>query len=56
MPDWLMAALFSGAVTGLVTWGGVRTELRYMKRDIKAAHARLDKVRAPSAWVDMPGV
>lgn len=42
----LMGAIFSaGAV-----WGVVKIELHYMRRDIDAAHARLDAMGAPGAW------
>lgn len=51
MPDWLQA-LMPGIAAGLVAWGAVRVELRYMRRDINAAHMRLDKIKAPGAWMN----
>ena len=41
----ILPALLSGAVT----WGVLKTELRYLRRDIDAAHRRLDKINAPAA-------
>lgn len=38
----LLIAVGSGLVTGLVTWGGLRVELRYLRRDVDHAHHRLD--------------
>lgn len=31
-------------INGAVTWGVVRTELKYMRRDIDLAHKRLDRM------------
>lgn len=50
-PDWLLAALASGICTGLITYGGIRVELRYMKRGIRDAHSRLNQIKAPAAEV-----
>lgn len=40
--------IITGIVTGLVTvggtWGAVRVELRYHRRDIDRAHRRIDEV------------
>jgi hypothetical protein len=52
--DALLIALVTGAGSGLMAWGALRLELRYMKREINAAHRRLDKINAPPAWVDLP--
>jgi hypothetical protein len=42
----ILTAVFSaGAV-----WGVVKVELHYLRRDIDAAHARLDQLGAPGAW------
>lgn len=56
MPDWLLSAILSGAVAGLIAWGGLIVELRYMRRDLdavtkstRAAHWRLDETGAPPA-------
>ena len=46
-------AILSGAVAGLIAWGGLWVELRHIRREINAAHRRLDKIGAPAAWVDL---
>lgn len=51
MPEWLIPALFSGVVSGLVAWATVRVEMRYLKIAIEAAHDRLDAIGAPPAKV-----
>jgi hypothetical protein len=55
LPATLLIAVVSGAGSGLMAWAALRMELRYMKRDINAAHKRLDKINAPPTWVDLPG-
>jgi len=40
---WLIA-LASAVVTGLVTWGGIRVELRWLRRDVNHAHERIDRM------------
>lgn len=40
----ILVALGSGLVTGLVTWGGMRVEIRYLRRDVDRAHWRLDQL------------
>ena len=50
MLEWFLPAVVSGGVAGLIAWGGLWVELRYMRRDIDAAHRRLDKIKAPAAW------
>lgn len=50
MLETLAAAVLAGVVSGLVAWGGLRVELRYLRRDIDAAHRRLDNIGAPAAW------
>ncbi len=30
----IIETLLSGMVAGLVTWGGIRMEMKYMRRDI----------------------
>jgi hypothetical protein len=49
MPDWLMTGLIAAAAS----WGAVRLELRYMRRDINAAHKRMDRAGLPGAWIDL---
>lgn len=34
----------SGLVTGAVTWGAMRVEVRYLRRDVDRAHLRLDNL------------
>ena len=40
----LAIAIGAGLVTGLVTWGGLRVEIRYLRRDVDRAHWRLDQL------------
>jgi len=52
-----LLAVFSssafGALMGVaVGWGVIKTELRFLRRDVNSAHRRLDKVNAPSSWSD----
>ncbi|WP_293762578.1 hypothetical protein [uncultured Aquitalea sp.] len=41
----LLPILLTGAVSGLVTWGGLRVELRYLRRDVDKAHTRIDRMQ-----------
>lgn len=41
--SWLLA-LATAIATGLVTWGAIRVELRWLRRDVDHAHRRLDRV------------
>lgn len=41
----LLPILLTGVVSGLVAWGGVRVELRYLRRDVDKAHKRLDRLQ-----------
>jgi hypothetical protein len=43
MESWL-PVLVSAVGTGLVTWGALRVELRWLRHDIDGAHKRLDRV------------
>ena len=45
----LVISLLGGLACGLVTWGGVRVELRYLRRDVDWAHTRIDGVEH-RAW------
>ena len=38
----LYAVIAAGLVQGLVTWGALRVEIRYLRRDVDRAHWRLD--------------
>ena len=40
----VLVSLAGGLACGLVTWGGLRVELRYLRRDIDRAHDRLDRI------------
>lgn len=40
----LVISLLSGLVTGAVTWGAMRVEIRYLRRDVDRAHWRLDSL------------
>lgn len=42
LPDWLAAVLVSGAVQGLVTWGGVAVTLRWHKTRLDGHDVRLN--------------
>lgn len=48
--DQLAMLMLTVLVNGLVTWGVVKTELRYLRRDVDHAHRRLDAVDAPHSW------
>jgi len=43
MESWLLA-LATAVVTGLVTWGGVRVELRWLRRDLDKMERRQDRI------------
>ncbi len=38
----MIELLLAGIVQGLVTWGALRVELRYLRRDVDKANARHD--------------
>lgn len=46
IPDWVWGAALSGLVTGLITYGGIRVELRWHRTDIDRAHKRLDVIES----------
>lgn len=46
MVETLAIVLATALVNGLVTWGVVKTELRYLRRDIDHAHQRADRIEA----------
>lgn len=46
----ILQLLVTALAAGVAAWAAVRVELRYMRRDINAAHRRLDLISAPGAW------
>ena len=51
IPEWLWASGLTGLVTGLISYGGMRVELRWLHEKIKQvettankAHQRLDEM------------
>ena len=42
----LALVLATALVNGLVTWGVVKTELRWLRRDVDLAHLRIDRIDA----------
>lgn len=50
----LFTAVFTAALTalvsGLVTWGMINVKLQWLRRDVDAAHHRLDLVNAPASF------
>ena len=40
----IITALVTGTVSGLVTYGVMKTELKYLRRDVDHAHARITKL------------
>jgi hypothetical protein len=50
MMETLAIALVTALVNGFVTWGILKTELRYLRRDVDHALRRLDKIGAPHVW------
>ena len=49
MYDWLPAAIASAVASGLINYGANKIMFAWLRRDIDAAHARLDKINAPYA-------
>lgn len=46
----LLPVLFTGIVCGLVTWGGVSVEMKYLRRDVDAANRKIDDhIKTPQA-------
>lgn len=46
----LVVAFITAGVNGAVTWGVVSTKLQWLRRDVDAAHARLDALGAPARF------
>lgn len=40
----VLIAVVTGVITGAVTWGAMRVEVRYLRRDVDRAHWRLDSL------------
>jgi 2-phospho-L-lactate transferase/gluconeogenesis factor (CofD/UPF0052 family) len=51
----LLVAVVSGACTGLVTWGGMRIEMRWLRRDVDQAHARIDRLEQQRGYEPQRG-
>lgn len=47
--DKLLDGSITGASAGVVFWFAVRLELKYLRRDVDAAHRRLNQIGAPAA-------
>lgn len=45
MNDQLFLILATAAINGAVTWGVVKTQLAWLRRDVDLAHARIDKMQ-----------
>lgn len=46
----VMIAVATALINGAVTWGVVSVKLEWLRRDVDAAHARLDQMNAPPAY------
>jgi hypothetical protein len=44
MSDTVLIAALTIAVNAAVTWGVLRTELKYLRRDVDHAHKRIDGI------------
>lgn len=42
MSETVWVLVVSAVVNGAIVWGVVRTELKYLRRDVDRAHKRLD--------------
>jgi len=40
----IVSGLVGGIITGVAAWSAIRVEMRYLRRDIDRAHARLDDI------------
>lgn len=47
----LMIAAVTAAASFLGSWGALKVSLRYIRRDVDAAHDRLNQINAPAARV-----
>lgn len=51
-------ALVTGAASGLVSWGAMRVELKFLRRDVDWAHRRIDRLESSRhhlPCIDRPG-
>ncbi len=46
----LLTIAITAAINVVVTLAVVKVELRYLRRDVDAAHRRLDTIGAPAGW------
>lgn len=53
MTETVWIVIVSAFTNAAVVWGVVRTELKYHRRDIDAAHKRLDSLGAPAAHLSV---
>ncbi len=44
-----MEALLSGIVCGLIAWGGIRVELRWLRADVTRLERRIDRLEEAAA-------
>jgi hypothetical protein len=49
MGESFLVAVVTGLVCGLVAWGGVKVELRWLRRDVDLAHQRIDRLERERA-------
>lgn len=40
----VISGLVGGIITGIAAWSAIKVEMRYMRRDIDHAHARIDNI------------
>lgn len=51
--DTLAVALVSALASFAGSWGAVKVHLAFLRRDVDAAHRRLDQIGAPAAWMPL---
>lgn len=44
----VVSGLVGGIITGIAAWSAIKVEMRYMRRDIDHAHARIDDMQGVS--------